>query len=134
MPAYQNSEQLTKCLQTLFERILDQGPEATRALSVSRMVLRFHCISPEAQITINGRKNPVDITYGAASLRPDLDIELTADALHQILLGELPLRKAAASGQMKMRGPITKVRALEDILHRMQSLYPQVIADLGIKS
>jgi hypothetical protein len=76
--------------------------------------------------------NPVQIHYGSSPKKPDLDVDLTADALHQILLGELRLRKALGSGAMKVKGPFWKSFALEEILHHGQALYPQVIRDLDL--
>lgn len=140
MATYRNSDELYSSLKLLFTRIQDQGPGATQSVTKAHMIIRLSCSGPSAEVTINGRQNPVQVTYGGgaqggatgAAVRPDLDVTLTADALHSILLAELPLRRALASGQMKVRGPIWKTPALEDILHRGQSLYPQVLRDQGL--
>jgi hypothetical protein len=67
-----------------------------------------------------------------SALRPQLDVELTADSLHRILLKELSLRKALGSGAMKVRGPVWRTVALEEILHHGQDLYPQVLHETGL--
>jgi hypothetical protein len=129
MAVYANSEQLTKSLKSLFDRIKEQGPLATKSVSASRLVIRLRCHNPSAQVIINGRQNPVRIVYGNFAIHPDIDVELSADALHRILLAELPLRKAISSGQMKVHGPLFKTFALEDIFHRGQEIYPQLVRD-----
>lgn len=132
MPVYQNSDQLYEGLKLLFGKIQGQGPGATRAVLSSRLAIRLQCAAPPAQVLIDGRLNPVKIFYGSSPLRPDLDVALTADALHEILMGDLSLRKALGSGVMKVRGPVWKTFALEEILHHGRALYPQVARDLGI--
>ncbi len=109
MSVYTNSERLISNLTSLFDQIKDQGPGATRAVSASRLVIRLRCHNPSAQVVINGRQNPLKITYGEIAIHPDIDVELSADALHKILLAELPLKKAISSGQMKVRGPLLRL-------------------------
>ena len=98
----------------------------------SKLILRLRVTAPEADVVINGRKNPPVISYGKTALRPDLEIELGADALHQILLGELRLSSAVASRQLVVRGPIFKTFVFEDIFHSAQSFYPSVLAEIGL--
>jgi hypothetical protein len=127
MPVYSQSEKLVETLQVLFERIQSAHPGATASLAASRLIIRLACSAPAAEITINGRKQPVQITYGKSPLRPDLDIQLNADALHQILLGELTLSQAVGSGEVKIKGPVWKSFVLEDVLHHGQAIYPGLL-------
>lgn len=132
MPVFANQEQLYTSMRLLFDRLQTQDSGSTQALLASRLVIRLRCTSPALEINIHGRQRPVKITYAPSSLRPDLDVELTADALHAILMSELPLKKALASGQMKVRGPVLKIFALEEILHRGQALYPHIVREQGL--
>jgi hypothetical protein len=132
MPVYAGSDQLYSCLKVLFERIQEEDSQTAQAVVSSHLIIRLSCKLPSAVVTINGRKNPLQILYGPSQVRPDLDVELTANALHQILLAEIPLRKAIASGQMKVRGPVHKIFTLEKILHSGQRLYPDVLRDQGL--
>lgn len=130
MAIYTDPDQLYSSLRLLFGRI-QQDPAATRSVLAARMAIRLRCTSPGAEVVINGRRQPLQISYGPAVLRPDLDVALSADALHRILLAEMPLRQAIGSGQMVVRGPILKTYPLEAVLHSGQALYPQVLRDLG---
>lgn len=129
MAIYESDEQLYTCFQTLFKRIEEEDKAAAEALLKSKLSIRFQCSEPEAAITIDARKEPVDIIYGSTRVKPILDIKLSADTLHAILLGDIRLSKAMGSGSMKPKGPIWKSVALEPLLHDAQRLYPQVIAD-----
>ena len=131
MSVYQNSEQLYKNLQALFTRIQSEFPDVVHSVYESRLIIRFKITRPKAEILINGRINPVEVSYGSSKFRPDLDIELPADALHSILMQELSLKKAMASGQLRVRGSLFKSFVLEDIFLRGQNIYAQVFDNGG---
>jgi hypothetical protein len=78
-------------------------------------------------LLINAQKRPLQIEYGRAnSHKPDLDVDVTGEALHQILLGQLSLTKAVGSKQLKPKGPIWKIMALADLFYHVQKIYPDV--------
>lgn len=133
MPIYANTDQLYACLQALFDHVQEEDPDAAKAILASRLVIRLCCTAPAAEITLNGRRRPVQTTFGPSSLRADLDVELDADTLHHILLGELPLKKAVTSGRLKVKGPVWKTFALADLFRRGQAIYPQVLIEEGLE-
>lgn len=132
MPVYKDSEQLNQALRMLFDQLAAQ-PATLKAVSSSRLAIRFNLTAPAAQVQIDGRVNPPKVHYGAAGPRPDLEVDLSADGLHQILLKELRLSKALGSGVMKVRGPVWKSFVLEEVLHQCQDLYPEVIRKMGLE-
>ena len=132
MAIYADSQQLYACARALFDQIQEQHPEAAKAILASHLVIRLRTTDPTVEITINGRKNPVEITYGPTRLRPTLDIELAADTLHQVLLGERSLKKAFAGGLLKVRGPVWKTSELADLLDQGRQIYPQVLKEQGL--
>jgi 3-methyladenine DNA glycosylase Mpg len=131
MAIYLDAEQLYAYVEALFELIAEMDAGAADSVLASRLVIRLRCTEPEAEITINGRQRPLETTYGPSRLRPTLDIELTADTLHAITLGELGLRKALAEGLLEVRGPIWKAKALADLFYQGQELYRQVLEERG---
>jgi len=134
MPIYQNSQQLYDGLKELLTTIEMEFPESVQIISKSRLIMSMRCNNPAAEVTINGRHNPAKIIYGPSKLRPEIDIELSADTLHKILLADLPLGKALATGQMKVRGPVLKSFIFEDIFHRGQSIYPEICKHIGVNA
>ena len=131
MAVYIDADQLYAYVEALFALIAEKNPGAADSVLASRLVIRLHCTEPDAEITINGRQRPLETIYGPARLRPTLDIELAADTLHAIMLGELGLRKALASGLLEVRGPIWKAKALADLFYQGQELYRQVLEEQG---
>lgn len=133
MAIYATDEQLYSCFQALFKRIAEEDEAAADSLLKSKLSIRFQCSEPTAAITIDARKKPVDIIYGSTRVKPTLDINLSADTLHEILLGKIGISKAMGSGRMKPKGPIWKSVALEPLLHDAQKMYPAVLNDCNTK-
>jgi hypothetical protein len=131
MAVYTEAEQLYSYVEALFALIAQENPGAADSVLASRSVIRLRCTEPEAEITINGRQRPLETTYGPTRLRPTMDIELTADALHAIMLGELGLKKALADGLLEVRGQIWKAKALADLFYQAQELYREVLQERG---
>jgi putative sterol carrier protein len=127
MSVYPNSQALYTNLEVLFSTLQAQEPQAVEALARSRLAIRIRLSEPAALVAINGRAHPVEIKYGVDGMRPDLDIELSADSLHAILMGELSLKRALASGAMRVRGPVWKTSARGRILKRGKLLDTQIL-------
>jgi len=130
MDIYQDSERLYQVLRRLFTQVESQNPGAGDAISKARLILRLRTSDPITEVTINGRRNPPQIIYGTSPLRPDLEVVMSARALHAILLAELPLGKAVSNRQVKVRGPVWKSFVLEGIFQSGQAIYPQILAEI----
>lgn len=132
MAVFISSEQAYAVMKTLLERIKEKDPKAAQKLVNSRLILRLRLRQPEAEITINARHNPLEFEYGKSTLRPDLELDVPADALHYMLTGQLRFSKVLGSGQLKLHGPVWKAFVLEDLLRHLQALYPLVLHEYGI--
>ncbi len=126
MATYHHAEHLYTCFRVLFARIETENPQAAEAVLNSRLLIRFRCTDPTAEIMIDARKRPLHIEYGPTTQKPDLDIALTADTLHRILMGQLTLTKALGSGALKPSGPVWKTAVLADLFYHAQRIYPQI--------
>jgi hypothetical protein len=132
MPVYKNTEQLIQTMRTLFGRMAAENPDISKEVSSARLIIRFQVTQPGGTLTLNGRHNPVQVSYEPSPLKPDIQVELSGDALHHILLGDLALRAALGNGQMNVKGAILKSFVLADVFHQCQALYPQVAAEAGL--
>jgi len=131
MAVYTDAGQIYRYVQALFALIAEQEPGAADAVLASRLVIRLRCTEPVAEITINGRRRPLETTFGPTSVRPTLDIRLAPNALHAIMLGDLGLKKALADGLLEVRGPVWKAKALADLFQQAQGLYRQGLHEQG---
>ena len=132
MAFYNDSEQFIGTLDQLFERVQQAYPQAAEDLEKAKLILRFQCSDPEASILINGRREPASVTFGDDRIRPEVDVKLTADTLHHILLGDLKLSRALASRALDIRGPARKTLAVTGLFHQCQTLYPEVLKENGL--
>jgi hypothetical protein len=133
MPFYTSDDQLYGSLRVLFDRLEAENPQAADAILQSRLSFRFRCSDPEAVLVIDARQRPLRIAYGASNtVKPDLDVKLSTDTLHQILLGQLSLTKALGSKQLVPTGPVWKTMALADLFQHAKIIYPQVLRQQGL--
>lgn len=132
MSFFADSDQLYAVAQQLLSQVQKEKPQAAEGITRSRLVVRLRTSGPAAEVTLNGRQRPLQIIYGPAGPRPILDIELAADTLHCILLGELPLKRALGNGALQVRGPAWNVIPLAELFYQGQEFYPQVLADHGL--
>ena len=132
MPIYADDAQLYRCFQTLFGIIETHDPKAADALLKASLAITFQCTQPTALITIDARRAPVQLAYGPTSVKPTIEVGLTADMLHCLLLGEMRLTKAIGSDLVNLKGPVWKTLSLADIFHYAQEFYPGVLANNGL--
>jgi hypothetical protein len=133
MPFYASEDQLYASLRVLFDRIEAENPKAADAMLKSRLSFRFRCSNPVAVLVIDARQRPLQVIYGAHNtIKPDLDVSLTTDTLHQILLGHLSLTKAVGSKQIVPTGPVWKTMVLADLFQQAKTIYPQVLQEQGL--
>jgi putative sterol carrier protein len=71
----------------------------------------------------------VRTTFGENGVKPDLEIDMTSDTFHKILLDEMSLRTALGNGQMKVRGAIWKAMTLGDLFTVSRKCYPDILKD-----
>ncbi len=131
MPPYRDTAHLCNVMQALFEGLRSRPGNPVDALGRSRLVIRLQLAAPEGVILIDGRARPVSVTCGKGkATRPDLDVYLSSETLHRILLDELSLKEALARKQITVRGPVWKTFSLADIFREGRALYPQIVEGL----
>lgn len=129
---YHDAEQLERVYTTMFDAIADDDSMDT--MVDAQMVINFRLDDPDADIWVDGRSRPVVTTFEPidgvdATLTATLTAKLSADSMHQLLLGTLPLGKALLFRKLKVSGSKSKAMGLEPLLHACQAVYPDIAAD-----
>ena len=132
MPFFRNTKQLYVCSEQLFYRIHEEDPKAGNALTASKLMIQLHLTEPDGVVVLNGRSKPMRFHFGTNSEKPDLTVTLTADTLHQILLGELGLRQAMSAKLITVDGPVIKAMMLAPLFQHSQQIYPQILREQGL--
>jgi putative sterol carrier protein len=125
---YADADQLEGVYTTMFDAVADDDSMDT--LVASQMVINFQLHDPTADIWVDGRSRPVVTTFAPIDgVTATLTAKLSADSMHELLLGTLPLGKALLFRKLKVSGSKSKAMALEPLLHACQAVYPDIQAD-----
>jgi len=108
----------------MFEQIETDDPDGMDELVEQQMIIRFRLREPDVELWVDGRAKPVQTSYGGQDLDATLTADLTANSMHELLLGTLPLGKAMLFRKLKVQGSKSKAMKLESLLHAMQAVYP----------
>lgn len=124
---YADSAQLRTVYTTMFDAIADD--DSMDELVALQMVINFQLRDPSADIWVDGRSRPVVTSFEAIGTEATLTAKLSADSMHGLLLGTLPLGKAVLFRKLKVGGSKSKAMQLEALLHACQAVYPDIAAD-----
>lgn len=133
MPTFASADKLYACLKPVFDRIQTEAPASLAGFVKAKVLLRLKATAPAAEIWLDSRKPALQITFGAATHRPDLDVEIAADNLHLILLDQLSTKKAMGEGKIKVKGPITKMPVVIEVIKAARPFYPEAAKAQGLK-
>jgi len=125
---YADADQLESVYSAMFDAVADDDSMST--MVDAQMVVNFRLSDPDADIWVDGRSRPVVTTFEPIDgVKATLTARLSADSMHELLLGSLPLGKALLFRKLKVSGSKSKAMALEPLLHACQAVYPDIVAD-----
>jgi putative sterol carrier protein len=125
---YDSAEQFEALYTRMFAQIATN--DGMDALVADRMVIRFRLRRPDIELWVDGRSKPVATSFGPHDLDATLTADLTADSMHELLLGTLPLGRAMLLRKLKVRGSKSRAIKLESLLHAMQAVYPDLADEM----
>ncbi|WP_394937101.1 hypothetical protein [uncultured Ilumatobacter sp.] len=88
---YADADQLVDVYGAMFERVTED--DSIDDLVEQQMVINFRLNDPAADIWVDGRSRPVVTTFESIDVDATLTADLSADSMHELLLGALPLGK-----------------------------------------
>ncbi len=130
MPVYQTAEQFYAVLSEGFQRMA-ADPDAMTDFQRRRMLVSITTTEPAAVIVIDGRANPVQVTFDTPASKADLGLQMPTDLLHDILMQTAGVKASFMSGAVQVSGNVFRAMQLADLFHQIQRVYPQVRRDLG---
>jgi putative sterol carrier protein len=125
---YSDSAQLETVYTTMFDAVADD--DSMDALVAAQMIINFRLDHPAADIWVDGRSRPVVTKFEPIDgVDATLTATLSANSMHELLLGTLGLSKALLFRKLKVSGSKSKAMGLEPLLHACQAVYPDVAVD-----
>jgi putative sterol carrier protein len=125
---YADADHLESVYTTMFDAVADDDSMDT--MVDAQMVINFRLNDPDADIWVDGRSRPVATTFEPIDgVTATLTATLSADSMHELLLGTLPLGRALLFRKLKVSGSKSKAMGLEPLLHACQAVYPGIADD-----
>jgi putative sterol carrier protein len=121
---YADASELRDVYSTMFDEVADD--DSLDSLVEQQMVINFRLHDPDADIWVDGRGRPVATTFEPIDAPATLTATLSADSMHELLLGTLPLGQALLFRKLKVSGSKSKAMKLESLLHACQAVYPDI--------
>jgi hypothetical protein len=127
MPVYARAEALYAALRPMFAQVQTAAPECFDGLQKARLSVRLKTTNPATEVLLDGRRGPVQVSFGPGPARADLEAEISADNLHLMLLGELSIKKAMANRLIRVRGTAWKLSVLIAVIQAGRRFYPEIV-------
>ena len=107
-------------------------PEKLESITSSNLVIRIKTVNPTAEVLIDGRQPPLEVFFGARPGAANIEIELEADLLHHMWLGNVSTRESFFSGKIKTRGNMLKMMRLTELFYECEKAYPAIVTKHGL--
>ena len=131
MAYFRDTDEVYSYIGRVFEEIAaddELGPKFERANTIVQYEMR----DPESRITVRmreGEQRRVDL--GDTELEPEVVMTMAADTAHRFWLGNLSIAAAMSRGQIKARGPVSKILKLVPLVKPVFPRYRQMLEDAG---
>ena len=122
---YADAEQVRAVYSEMFDEVA--GDDGMDGLVAQQMVINFRLHDPSIGIWVDGRTRPVVTAFEPVGVDATLTADLSADSMHELLLGTLPLGKALLFRKLKVSGSRSGALKLEPLLHACQAVYPGIV-------
>ena len=116
-----------------FYELLKDNPEIGPKLAESQLCVQFRYQNPSAVITIDASGDDLKIIPGRFDGQPEVVLSMQADFAHAFWHGKANLVSALTRRQVKAKGNVPKTIKLLPILKPSYALYPQFLADKGLR-
>jgi len=115
----------------LFEEMLTD-PETAEQCQRADTIVQYRYHEPDATITIDIRQEcePI-VDLGQTELVPEVTMSMAADTAHRFFLGHVNVTVALARGEIKARGPVSKILKLVPLVKPFFPRYQALVEAAG---
>lgn len=133
MGVYQSTEQMFAVIGMAW-RSAFQNPTVREKFVALGVFVQFKIHEPEADLWLLGDGTVHEGAYTCTPDKPVVSMEMTANVAHRFWLDQLNVTLATAKGEIKAKGPITKIFGLIPLVKPVKALYPSLCAQHGVKA
>jgi putative sterol carrier protein len=98
-------------------------------LRAADIVLRLDYTNPSSSITVILKEPAIKVIEGDSELTPDVRMSMSADHGNQFWRGEYNVAVGLAKGQVKAKGPVTKILKLIPAAKPVFPIYRELVAE-----
>ncbi len=131
MPVFRDAAQLYDCVGAILAYLIEV-PAASQAFLRAGLIVHFRYREPEAEITMDGSKEPITLTLGPCNVTPIVEMAMTGDVAHQFWLGHVNLLAALTRGTIVAKGPIPAILRLLPAITPAYTRYPEILREKGL--
>jgi hypothetical protein len=126
MSAFASDTEVYKYIGGIFREGLN-NPAILPRLQESGVILQITYTDPDAVLTVDFAGGGVH--EGPVSLKPNVEMFMSADSANQFWLGHLNLSVAMAKGQVRTKGPVSKILKLAPIAKDLFPSYRKALEE-----
>jgi putative sterol carrier protein len=110
-------------------RAANDEPTAGPALKDADIILRLDYTNPDSSITVTLKPEGIEVIEGENDLVPDVRLAMSADNGNKFWRGEYNVAVGLAKGQVKAKGPVSKILKLIPISKPLFPIYKNLVAE-----
>jgi hypothetical protein len=131
MPTYRDAGQLLAVMGTAWRRAFADPTTRDKFIGLN-MAVQFRIHEPEAELWLLPDATVHDGAFAGVHDRPVVMMEMKGDVAHRFWCDQLNVPLATAKGEIKARGPVTKIFGLIPLVKPVKALYPALCAEHGV--
>ncbi len=127
MSYFADENEVYKYLGGVFREANDT-PGVGETLRASGIVLRLDYSQPTSSITVVLKEPAIEVYEGDSDLTPDVRMSMSADNGNKFWRGEYNVAVGLAKGQVKAKGPVSKILKLIPAAKPVFPIYRDLVA------
>ncbi|MCG8371156.1 MAG: hypothetical protein MJA32_11660 [Proteobacteria bacterium] len=127
MSYFNDEEELYRYLGGIF-RAAEEHPEIGPVLRASGITLRLEYHNPKAILTVAMLEDGIDVIEGETDAVPDIRMAMSGDNADRYWRGEYNVAVGLAKGEVKARGPVSKILRLIPVTKPLFPIYRELVA------
>lgn len=133
MGVFRSADQLYAVMGTAWKRALaEEG--LRRKFGGLQIYVQFRIHEPEAELWLLADGTVHEGAWAGNPDKPVVSMEMKGDVAHRFWLDDLNVPLAAARGEIKAKGPVTKIFGLIPLVKPVKALYTGLCRDARVGS
>jgi hypothetical protein len=127
MSVYQSDQQLYDVMGTAWERAFGDATVREKFIGL-QIYVQFKIHEPAAELWLLSDATVHRGAFAGTPDKPVVSMEMKADVAHRFWQDRLNVPLATAKGEIKAKGPVTKIFGLIPLVKPVKALYPGLCA------